>query len=148
MNIKYGSTINSRSLVTAVWFDNNMEINTLSNYHEPHIISVRMTRRKVGEDDGMIREEKCQSPVDALIHAIQNVNYSDMYYQIHKFNQIEAGYVLGKQGSKTHHGLGTQSIALFSLYRYSYIALNKMAAKFLLNCTNDNTNKMRLNLMD
>ena len=116
MNIKYGSTINSQSLVTAVWFDNNMEINTLSNYHEPRIISVGMTRRKVGEDDGMIREEKCQSPVDALIHAIQNVNYSDMYYQIHKFNQIEAGYVLGKQGSKTPHHGWAPKVSLCFLY--------------------------------
>ena len=33
---------------------------------------------------------------------LQNVNYSDTYYQIDKSNQIEARYVLGKQGSKKH----------------------------------------------
>ena len=33
---------------------------------------------------------------------MQNVDYSDTYYQIDKSNQIETRCVLGKQGSKKH----------------------------------------------
>ena len=33
---------------------------------------------------------------------MQNVDYSNTYYQIDKSDDIEAQYVLGKQGSKKH----------------------------------------------
>ena len=55
-----------------------------------------MMRRKIGEDG--IRE-KVATPVNV---PMQNVDYSNTYYQIDKWNQIEAHYVLGKQGSKKH----------------------------------------------
>ena len=53
-------------------------------------------RRKI-EEDGI--REKDATPVNA---PMQNVNYSDAYYQINKSNQIEAQYILAKQGSKKH----------------------------------------------
>jgi hypothetical protein len=55
-----------------------------------------MMRRKI-EEDGI--REKDATPVNA---PMQNVNYSDAYYQINKSNQIEAQYILAKQGSKKH----------------------------------------------
>ena len=58
-----------------------------------------MMRRKIGED-GI--QEKNQSPVNALM---QNVDYSDTYYQIDKSNQIEARYVLVKQGSRSYSSI-------------------------------------------
>ena len=81
--------IRDRSLVAAVWSDNNL-VKTLLNYHQPQIIPAGMMRRKIGADG--IRE-KDASEVDA---PMQNVDYSDTYYQIDKSNQIEARYVLMK----------------------------------------------------
>ena len=57
----------------------------------------------------MILNAKVDAPM-------QNVEYSDTYYQIDKLNQIEARYVLGKQGSKKHGWLGTQTTFLFLQY--------------------------------
>ena len=59
-------------------------------------IPAGMMRRKIGPDG--VRE-KDATPVDA---PMQNVDYSDTYYQIDKFNQIVARYVMAKQGSKRH----------------------------------------------
>lgn len=86
---------NTQSSVAAVWSDNNL-VKTLSNYHQPQIIPAGMMRRKIG-DNGI--REKDATPVNA---PMQNVNYSDTYCQIDKSNQIEAQYVLVKQGSKKH----------------------------------------------
>tara|TARA_B110001450_G_scaffold177989_1_gene166263 strand:- start:305 stop:700 length:396 start_codon:yes stop_codon:yes gene_type:complete len=88
--------LNTQSLVADVWLDDNL-VKTLSNYHQPQLIAAGMMRRKIG--DGGIRE-KDATPVNA---PIQNVDYSDTYYQIDdKSNQIEARYVLAKQGRKKH----------------------------------------------
>ena len=86
---------NTQSSVAAVWSDNNL-VKILSNYHQPQIIPAGMMRRKIG-DNGI--REKDATPVNA---PMQNVNYSDTYCQIDKSNQIEAQYVLVKQGSKKH----------------------------------------------
>jgi len=56
----------------------------------------KVDERMIGPDG--VRK-KDASKVDAPMH---NSNYSDTYYQIDKFNQIEARYVLRKQGSKKH----------------------------------------------
>ena len=77
MNINKMWQHNAQQLVAAVWLDNNL-VKILSNYHQPQIIPDGMMRRKIGED-GI--QEKNQSPVDA---PMQNVNYSDTYYQIDK----------------------------------------------------------------
>ena len=86
---------NTQSLVAAVWSDYNL-VKILANYHEPQIIPAGMMRRKIGEDG--IRQKDATS-VNA---PMQNVDYSDTYYQIDKLNQIEARHVLGKEGSKKH----------------------------------------------
>ena len=99
---------NTESLVAAVWSDNNL-VKTLSNYHEPQIVASGMMRRKIG-DDGI--RQKDATPVDA---PIQNVDYSDTYYQIDKSNQIEARYVLGKQGSKKHGWAPKLSFRFFNM---------------------------------
>ena len=73
------------------------------------IIPAGMMRRKIG-DDGI--REKDASEVDA---PMQNVDYSDTYYQIDKSNQIEARYVLGKQGSKKHGWAPKLSFRFFNM---------------------------------
>ena len=99
---------NTQSPVTAVWSDNNL-VKTLSNYHQPQIIPAGMMRRKIG-DNGI--REKDATPVNT---PMQNVNYSDTYYQINKSNQIEAQYVLVKQGSKKHGWAPKLSFRFFNI---------------------------------
>ena len=99
---------NAQSLVATVWSDNNL-VKTLSNYHEPQIVPAGMTRRKIG-DDGI--RQKDTTPVD---DPIQNVDYSDTYYQIDKSNQIEARCVLVKQGSKKHGWAPKLSFRFFNM---------------------------------
>jgi hypothetical protein len=82
MNIRCGNTIHTQSLVVVVWLDNNL-VKTLFNYHKSQIIPVKMMRRKI-EEDGI--QEKNQSPVHV---PIQNIAYSNKYYQIVKSNQIK-----------------------------------------------------------
>ena len=126
---------NAQSLVAAVWSDNNL-VKTLSNYHQPQIIPAGMLRRKIG-DDGI--REKNQSEVDA---PMQNVDYSDTYYQIDKSNQIEARYVLGKQGSKKHGWAPKLSFRFFNM------TLNNAYKIYTVYCMNANTNRMKTKLID
>ena len=92
----------------STWSDNNL-VKTLSNYHQSQIVAAGMLRRKIGPDG--VRE-KNQSEVDV---PIQNVDYSDTYYQIDKSNQVEARYVLGKQGSKRHGWAPKLSFCFFNM---------------------------------
>tara|TARA_B110001450_G_C17331091_1_gene363491 strand:- start:195 stop:566 length:372 start_codon:yes stop_codon:yes gene_type:complete len=123
--------------MAAVWLDNNL-VKTLSNYHQSQIIPSGMTRKKIG--DNGIREKDA-----TLVNApMQNVNYSDTYYQIDKSNQIEARYVLGKQGSKKHGWAPKFSFRFFNM------TLNNAYKIYTVfkYCMNANTNKMKTILID
>ena len=101
---------NTQSLVTAVWPDNNL-VKTLSNYHQQQLLAASMMRRrKIGEDG--IREKDIKPVNDA---PMQNVNYSDTYYQLDKSNQIESRYILTKQGSKKHGWAPKLSLCFFNM---------------------------------
>ena len=93
-----------------------------------------MMWRKIGPDG--IRE-KNPSEVDA---PIQNNDYSNTYYQINKSNQIEAPYVLGKQGSKKY---GWAPKLLFLFFN---MTLNNayMHTKYILYCMNNSINKLKM----
>ena len=69
------------SLVAAVWSDNNLVKTLSNNYHQPQIIPAGMMRQKI-RPDGV--REKDATPVNA---PMQNVDYSDTYYQINKGNK-------------------------------------------------------------